>query len=68
MVMYAPHQQRVVDERAELVDKITKLDSFVAGSMFSTLVMEEQGRLSKQLEIMRDYATVLQARIDAFVV
>lgn len=68
MVAYAPHQQRVVDERAELVDKITKLDSFVAGSMFSTLVMEEQGRLSKQLEIMRDYATVLQARIDAFVV
>jgi hypothetical protein len=68
MVTYAPHQQRVVDERAELVDKITKLDSFVAGSMFSTLVMEEQGRLSKQLEIMRDYATVLQARIDAFVV
>lgn len=68
MVTYAPHQQRVVDERAELVDKITKLDSFVAGSMFSTLAMEEQGRLSKQLEIMRDYATVLQARIDAFVV
>ena len=68
MVTYAPHQQRVVDERAELVDKITKLDSFVAGSMFSTLVVEEQGRLSKQLEIMRDYATVLQARIDAFVV
>ena len=68
MVTYAPHQQRVVDERAELVDKITKLDSFVAGSMFSTLVMEEQGRLSKQLEVMRDYATVLQARIDAFVV
>ena len=68
MVTYAPHQQRVVDERAELVDKITKLDSFVAGSMFSTLVMDEQGRLSKQLEIMRDYATVLQARIDAFVV
>ena len=68
MVTYAPHQQRVVDERAELVDKITKLDSFVAGSMFSTLVREEQGRLSKQLEIMRDYATVLQARIDAFVV
>lgn len=68
MVTYAPHQQRVVDEHAELVDKITKLDSFVASSMFSTLVMEEHGRLSKQLEIMRDYATVLQARIDAFVV
>jgi hypothetical protein len=61
-----PHQERVVSEKSELDIKIDKLDTFRAGSVFSTLPAEEQGRLNMQLSHMRAYSGILADRIAAF--
>lgn len=62
-----PHQQRVVDEKKELDDKISKLDSFIGTETFNLSVdRREQGRLKVQLGIMRAYSLILEERIAAF--
>jgi hypothetical protein len=61
-----PHQERVVTEKAELDEKIDKLDAFRAGTIFPTLPTEEQDRLNQQLSHMRAYSGVLADRIAAF--
>jgi hypothetical protein len=61
-----PHQQRVVDEKAELSDKLGKLESFTGGPIFSGLPPAEQARLARQLLIMQLYEQVLSERISAF--
>jgi hypothetical protein len=61
-----PHQQRVVDEKTELDQKIVKLDQFIEGEVFKTLPSDEQDRLVKQLRIMYEYFAVLGERIAAF--
>ena len=60
------HQERVVTEKAELDEKIDKLDIFRSGSIFPTLPTEEQDRLNIQLSIMRQYSGILADRIAAF--
>lgn len=40
-----PHQQRVVEERAELEDKLGKLQAFITGERFAAVPDAEQGRL-----------------------
>lgn len=40
-----PHQQRVVEERAELEDKLGKLQAFITGERFAAESDAEQGRL-----------------------
>ncbi len=63
-----PHQQRVVDEKNELDEKLTKLNAFVsAGTIFDTLASAEQERLRRQAGIMAEYSAVLGERIEAFV-
>jgi len=62
----APHQQRVVDEKAELSKKTQKLDTFCEGSIYASLPAAEQSRLSRQLLIMHLYEQVLEERIAAF--
>ena len=62
-----PHQQRVVDEKTELDDKLGKLNAFILTSPhFAQLQNEEKERLQRQFSIMRDYTSVLGERIDAF--
>jgi hypothetical protein len=61
-----PHQERVVQEKTELDEKIDKLDAFRAGTIFPTVAVEEQDRLNKQLSFMRQYSGVLADRIAAF--
>jgi hypothetical protein len=63
---WPPHQQRVVDERAELVDKATKLQGFFDTPVFSGLDIAEQGRMRAQLAAMNTYADILTERIAAF--
>jgi hypothetical protein len=60
------HQQRVVTERDELAEKITKLAAFLPTATYQRLADEEQTRLANQLDVMRLYCTVLNQRIDAF--
>jgi hypothetical protein len=65
---YAPHQQRVLDEKAELDVKISKLAEFVkpSNAVFQGLPNAEAGRLVYQLSLMLEYSKVLGDRIAAF--
>ena len=64
----APHQQRVVDEKRDLDEKLKKLTAFISSESFATIVQDadERGRLVCQEEIMKDYSAVLGERIAAF--
>lgn len=63
-----PHQQRVVEEKTELDEKIMKLGAFVLqrSSVFDKLEIAERIRLMRQLSIMQLYSQVLEERISAF--
>lgn len=64
---YAPHQQRVVDEKAELDTKAKALSQFIGLSpIFETLDAAEQERLKEQNDVMWQYSEILGARIAAF--
>ena len=57
-------KDRVRNEHSELLNKITKLASFVGTPTFSALSSEEKTRLRQQLRIMREYELVLEQRIN----
>jgi hypothetical protein len=59
-------QQRVIDERAALVEKIDNLAQFTGAAMFANLPADEKERLYRQLDIMNQYASVLGERIQNF--
>lgn len=61
-----PHQQRVVDEKAELDDKISKLTTFTGGDIFKSIHQEDQDLLIDQLSLMAKYSQVLEKRISRF--
>lgn len=61
-----PHQERVVEEKRELDEKLARLAEFGKGELFAGLPAEEQGRLNRQHSIMEDYSKVLGERIAAF--
>lgn len=64
---YAPHQQRVVDEKTELDERRAKLGDFITvNPIFQGLTEAEQERLKRQRKIMSEYSDVLGERIDAF--
>lgn len=64
---FAPHQQRVVDEKDALDEKIAALNKFINEStIFETLKFTERDLLAKQHIIMRQYSKILDARISAF--
>jgi hypothetical protein len=62
----APHQQRVVDEKAELDKKFQALVDFFSTSTFASLEEAERLRLSRQSVSMNNYSGVLGERIAAF--
>lgn len=63
----APHQQRVVDEKNDLNEKLGKLSSFISGSeIYKKLPYDEQCRLKAQLFAMQMYFNILDDRIDNF--
>jgi hypothetical protein len=64
-----PSQQRAVEEKTALDEKIEKLTSFIdedENEIFSTLSDEEQDLLTTQLEIMEQYSKTLTLRIKLF--
>ena len=64
---FAPHQQRVVDEKNELEDRFKKLDSFILDNpIFTSLPQEEQDLLTEQKSLMERYLAVLIKRIERF--
>lgn len=62
-----PHQQRVVEEKADLDVKISALQKFLQESpMLAKLDRSEVYRLNAQNLIMVQYSAILGERIQAF--
>jgi hypothetical protein len=62
------YQERVVQEKKELDEKIEKLNDFVYGSteIYPNLKFEERVRLKMQLGYMKEYSKILGERIADF--
>jgi hypothetical protein len=60
-----PHQQRVVEEKDALAEKLTKLNSFIGGTIYDSLSADERNRLCRQAAVMKDYLDILNDRINA---
>lgn len=61
-----PHQQRVIDEKAELDERVAKLRTFLDTEICRSLDPLEQQRLGRQETAMARYSEILAERIDAF--
>jgi len=61
-----PHQQRVIDEKADLDAKLTNLTPFLSSDTCHGLPFAERSRLKRQADLMREYADILAERIDSF--
>lgn len=59
-------QQRVIDEKADLDEKLDKLCLFSNSRTFASLPIIEQERLNCQRHAMCMYSSILGARIAAF--
>lgn len=62
----APYQQRVVDEKKDLDEKLAKLQAFGRTEVYRNLPEDEQDRLSRQYDVMYSYSCILGERIAAF--
>ncbi|WP_204249977.1 crAss001_48 related protein [Rhodoferax koreense] len=62
----AAHQQRVIDEKKDLDEKLQKLSAFYSTPIFHGLPESEQTRLLRQGVAMRAYSQVLGERIGEF--
>lgn len=60
------YQQRVVVERTELDQKLSRLRAFISSEQFQTVAAFEQVRLLRQQDIMQQYLAVLDERIADF--
>jgi hypothetical protein len=61
-----PFQQRVVEEKRELDEKIEKLDVFIRSEAFMWLTLTEQDQLNRQYSAMDEYSRILGERISGF--
>lgn len=62
------HQLLVVEEKKQLDERIEALYDFIVvfQGFFETLPEDEQERLKRQLEIMKQYSEILEERIKHF--
>lgn len=58
--------ERMITEKDELQDRVTKLENFVNGEKFKELKGLEQVYLKEQLSFMRGYLSVLRQRINFY--
>ncbi len=63
---YEPWQKRILVEKNELNEKIVKLAGFLSTEQFGSLHEDEQDRLTRQLEAMTSYRSILTERITAW--
>lgn len=62
-----PHEQRVIDEKTELDEKIQKLVAFFQTETFEGLSSYDQALMQMQANAMLTYAGILMLRISQFV-
>lgn len=61
------HQQRVVDEKRELDDKLTRLVQFIGASpIFSSMAVVDRDLMCEQRDVMMIYSRILRDRIARF--
>ena len=58
--------ERMIVEKNELQDKVTKLENFMNGEKFKELKGLEQVYLKEQLKFMKCYLSVLRQRINFY--
>lgn len=64
---YAPHEQRVIQEKIDLDDKRIKLRNFIEDRpKFFTLDVVDRTLLESQLHVMNGYSAILGQRIARF--
>lgn len=61
-----PHEQRVVDEKKELDERLAKLRIFFGTQTFHSLSTVEQGLMQRQCICMNSLSLILGERIDLF--
>ena len=61
-----PFQDRVLSELDALQGNLQRLRMFIGGPVFDTMQTEDQDLMIRQMNIMADYADVLQLRINRF--
>ena len=61
-----PHQQRVVDELADLSEKLDKLTAFFKTEIFKGMRLAERSLLLRQHNAMFQYVEILKERISLF--
>ncbi len=61
-----PHQQLVIDEKAELDARLGNLIPFLSSDACHSLPFDERGRLHRQSEVMLEYSSILGERVAAF--
>ncbi len=60
------HNQRVVEEKRQLDERLNKLEAFIKSETFKGLNNSEQYWLEKQAGVMADYSYVLGERLVRF--
>jgi hypothetical protein len=61
-----PYQQRVVEEKAALDDKLVKLNAFLFTEPFNSLEREDKILLVEQFGHMQAYSVALAKRVARF--
>lgn len=61
-----PHQLRVLEELAQLTDRLDKLTAFFDTDVYRSLDVDERGRLKEQCALMGELQRVLTERVAAF--
>lgn len=65
-ILMQEYQKRVIDEKAQLDERLAKLSTFFRTVSFEHLLDTEQQFLTTQMHLMVSYSAVLGARIAAF--
>lgn len=67
MINLKPHEERVVQEKADLDEKLVKLRAFLGDEQkFAAIPAEDQWLLRMQLDAMDQYSRTLGLRIARF--
>lgn len=66
MIILEAYQERVLEERAQLNDRLNKLDAWLYTEKFNCLSLDDQDLLITQQRIMVEYLDVLDQRINNF--
>lgn len=63
---FLPHQQRVIAEKAQLDERLAKLNAFMTTSFYESISEVEKYLMKKQSEIMLEYSDIIHGRIVEF--